>query len=477
MLAAMFSRRTFTLAAAEAVGAALSSQGAETPLTVRAKKSVKDTEWTSFPTRTIGQLKTFHAQKPPVQRSRFGGRMDRKLTGTGYFRVAQDRGRWWLVDPDGYLSIHPAITSIRFGESERAKAAAQQKFGTPDRWAEATVRLLRDMGISAIGAWSANEVLRSVSNPLPYHTTLGFMSAFAKAKKLSVRQPGHTGFVRDCMPLFHPEFEPFCLEYGKQLEKTKTDPLLVGHFSDNETPAPIKSLDNYLSLDMTDPRVSSGLTAAEQWLEKRKGAKVTASDVNDADRDAFLEFIYDRYMQIVGGAIRKYDPNHIYLGPRLWGPSMKSPGILRACGRHLDAVAINIYFHWAPDPAMLAMWQKESGKPFMVTEFYAKGMDSGLPNNTGAGWTVPTQEDRARFYQHFTLALIECGNCVGWQWLTYQDNDPENKAAELSNLDANKGIVNIRFEPYEPLVDGMKAINLRTYELADYFDSVKSGHR
>lgn len=101
---------------------------------------------------------------------------------------------------------------------------------------------------------------------------------------------------------------------------------------------------------------------------------------------------------------------------------------------------------------------------------YAKGEDSGLPNTTGAGWLVRTQQDRARFYQHFTLAAIESRDCVGWQWLNYLDNDPQNKKAELSNLDANKGIVNIAFEPYKPLLAGMKAINENVYALADYFD-------
>ena len=98
-----------------------------------------------------------------------------------------------------------------------------------------------------------------------------------------------------------------------------------------------------------------------------------------------------------------------------------------ACGRHLDVIAVNIYHQWEPAAAMLAMWRKEAGKPYLVTEFYAKGEDSGLPNTTGAGWLVRTQRDRGEFYQHFTLALLESRDCVGWQWLTYIDNDPENK--------------------------------------------------
>ena len=39
-------------------------------------------------------------------------------------------------------------------------------------------------------------------------------------------------------------------------------------------------------------------------------------------------------------------------------------------------------------------WGEWSGKPFLITEWYVKGEDSGLPNATGAGWNVPTQDDR-----------------------------------------------------------------------------------
>ena len=54
----------------------------------------------------------------------------------------------------------------------------------------------------------------------------------------------------------------------------------------------------------------------------------------------------------------------------------------------------------------MAMWNRESGRPIIITEWYAKGMDSGLPNRSGAGWIVKTQADRGRFYQNFTLGLV-----------------------------------------------------------------------
>ena len=59
---------------------------------------------------------------------------------------------------------------------------------------------------------------------------------------------------------------------------------------------------------------------------------------------------------------------------------------------------------------------------------------------------------------------------VGWDWFKYMDNDPNDKGADPSNRDSNKGILNNRYEPYSPLLAAMKQINERVYSLADYFD-------
>ena len=39
-----------------------------------------------------------------------------------------------------------------------------------------------------------------------------------------------------------------------------------------------------------------------------------------------------------------------------------------------------------------------------------------------------------------------------------------------SNRDSNKGIVNLRYEPYADLLAAMKSLNANIYALADYFD-------
>jgi hypothetical protein len=116
-------------------------------------------------------------------------------------------------------------------------------------------------------------------------------------------------------------------------------------------------------------------------------------------------------------------------------------------------------------------WSIESGKPLMITEFYAKGEDSGMGNTGGAGWLVKTQKDRGAFYQNFTLGLIKSKVCVGWSWHRYADNDPDDKNVDPSNRDSNKGIVSNRYDPFIELLESMKPLNLQVYNLVSHFDS------
>jgi hypothetical protein len=142
--------------------------------------------------------------------------------------------------------------------------------------------------------------------------------------------------------------------------------------------------------------------------------------------------------------------------------------VMQAAGKYLDA--LNVYSYWVPPADLMTMWSGQSGKPFLVTEWYTKGEDSGYPNTSGAGWNVPTQRDRGWFYQNFTLALLESKNCIGWHWFKYLDNDPDDLTTDPSNRDSNKGMVNLRYEPYADLAAAMKSLNANIYALADYFD-------
>lgn len=426
--------------------------------------------WKSYPTRTLDDWPALARAQPDANLSRYGGMLGRTAPKTGFFHAARIGGRWWLIDPDGAFYLDKSVVSVSTTPTPKAAAALKAKFGDEAGWARQTCAWLRSLGFNGLGAWSDTTRLVGGPPPLAYTRIWNFMSSYGRKRGGTFQQPGHTGYPKDAIFVFDPEFATFCDEHARQLAAQKDDPWLLGHFTDNELPMKREALANFLSLPESDP----GCRAAQQFLRERHGPQATAKDITEADPAAFLEHVVDRYLRIVCGAIRKYDPNHMILGPRLHGAALNYPEVFRASGRHLDVIAVNYYRAWTPDAEKLAMWEREAGKPFTITEWYAKGMDAvGLTNASGAGWTVKTQRDRAKFYENFTLGLLAAPGCVGWQWFKYVDNDPENLKTDPSNRDSNKGMVTNRYEPYPELAAAMKRINERVYQAAEYFNRPK----
>jgi hypothetical protein len=415
------------------------------------------------PTRTVAGLEGYAKPQLVLPLDSYGGDPARRAGAPGFFRTVKNESRWWLVDPEGGLFIHVGISAVSPGRSPNSRAALQERYSTERKWAGQTSRLLRSRGFNGAGAWSADDLLRGTSPRLVYTLIWNFMSEYGRKRGGTTQQPGHTGYPNDCIFIFDPEFETFCDTRAKALAATKSDPYLLGHFSDNELPFPENALDLYLQLKPDD----HGCMEAQAWLKKRgrDGAAIT-----DKDREAFLEFMADTYFKITSRAIRKYDPNHLCLGSRFHGTTLGSPAVFRAAGKYLDVISINYYDTWTPHPYSLRAWEQWADKPLMITEFYVKGADSGLPNKSGAGWIVKTQNDRGLFYQNFVLGLLESGVCIGWDWFKYMDNDPSDRSADPSNRDANKGIVTSRYVEYAPLLDRMAELNTQVYDLADYFD-------
>lgn len=60
------------------------------------------------------ELAALAKSKPLPDRSRFGGWKDGpKLDATGYFRAQKVNGKWWMVDPDGYLFFSNGLANVR----------------------------------------------------------------------------------------------------------------------------------------------------------------------------------------------------------------------------------------------------------------------------------------------------------------------------------------------------------------------------
>ena len=422
-------------------------------------------QWKSYPTRTVEDLPASVIGRTDTDLSQFGGLLAQKVNATGFFYCTNLAGRWWLVDPEGDLFLDKGVSGVDMVHGADSSDVLHKKFGDEAGWADQTTTLLRSNGFNNLGAWSEADIFRRTAHPMVYTRILNFMSSYGQKRGGTYQQPGHVGYPNNCIFVFDPQFETFCDTYARQLAQWKNDPWLLGYFSDNEMPLWRGMLTNYLQLPSQDP----GYQAAVKWLEARHGAQADAKAVTSRDQEDFLAFAVDRYYRIVSSAIKNYDPNHLYLGSRFNGRVLKEPEVFKAAGPYVGVVSVNYYDVWTPSQEQLAAWEHESGKPILITEWYTKGEDSGLANTGGAGWIVKTQKDRGLFYQNYTLALLQSKACVGWDWFKYADNNPTDMAADPSNRDANKGIVNILYQPYQPLLDAMKQVNDRAYTLANYF--------
>ena len=457
---------------------------------------IETTKWTEAdfdrwePTRTVdslidlGKYSNFEAEQ---KFDKYGGLIDEQMRqeATGFFYKAKIGDRWWIIDPLGYPCYIRALSgvAINYLNSPNQKNAALEKYGTSEKWGIAATRQLKDDWYFNTSASNVTDI-KNVVNRLIYQSGVGFVGSYGSHIGTNNSKGGNTTFsLNNTMNVFDPAFVDWCDEKAKSVETRKDDEWLIGYTMDNELPIDTHMLYNYLRLSPTDPLAHYSYATAWTWLVNFTGKEnPTDADITEEMLQIFVGFVYDRFYYLGSSAIRKYDPNHMVLGSRLLTGFMNQPWVFRFAGLHLDCLTINWYGQWDIPPEDLKFVSENSNLPFMITEFYTKGMDSGLENTRGAGWVVKTQQDRGDFYQCYTLRLLECKNVVGWHWFQYIDNDPDPAVIyktvdgqkvwkDQSSIDANKGIVSNTHEPYTDLVNSMAEINKNVYKLIDHFDS------
>jgi hypothetical protein len=439
---------------------------------VEARKNADDPVWQKYEAEIIDSLIGFNYTKDP-DLSSYGAWKINPSIGTGFFRVEKNEDRWWIIDPEGYPFIHKGIAVYRPGRSNKQKKTLTEKYGSVQQWVKQESDWLKGNGFNGTGAWSDVDLLKDNQIPLVYTIIVSPMGSYKSYHKNKFggkyEMEGWQGYRYDLAMVFDPEFDSYIEEAIAPIAKYKDDKFLLGYYTDNELPWVNDALDRHLKYLKED---EYGYMAAKKWFDERKGKYAALEDINDEDRLAFSGYYFETYISKVEKALRFYDPNHMYLGCRFnqEKEELQNPEILRVAGKYADIISINHYRKWEPSQSIMQDWASWSGKPFLITEWYTKGEDSGLPNRTGAGWNVRSQSDRGYFYQNFCIELLRSKACVGWHWFTYQDNDPEDLTTDPSNRDSNKGIVNSNYEPYQPLIENMKKLNDHTYQLIQYFD-------
>lgn len=403
----------------------------------------------------------------PPELSAYGGLLSKQLKATGFFHVTRNRGRWWMVDPDGHPLVRMSLNSVNRSTKGGAKGVKRPevpeifKQNGGEQWATQTTQLLRELGFNGLGRWADYKLFLEKQQPYPYVTGLSMMSTFGGKLKVTFRKYGHSGYEDNIIPVFHPDFPAHCDKMAQEIaEKHRDDPWLIGHYTDNEMPVPRDLLERTLKVDGKDPRYKENYIQARRFLRSRHGARGTIDDVTVKDNLDFLGHVFKTYYKITSEALRRHDPNHMVLGSRLHGAGTKIPQVSAAAAAHVDIVSYNLYSVWNLPDDRRKMWETAGRrKPFVVSEFCIKGEDSGMDNTDGAGWIVKTQRERGLWYQNYTINLLRSKNCVGWDYFKYRDD-----------LDVNKGVLDLDYQPHPEFASAMKELHESAYHLIDKLD-------
>jgi hypothetical protein len=289
-----------------------------------------------------------------------------------------------------------------------------KRFGTEENFWNEMTALMRENGINTAALTS--EAASKTATPLTRIASLHGISGYMGTLKLGTSTGGSSTFANNnTMNVFDPQFLEYLETENKPiLESGRDNPYILGYISDNELPPEINMLDNYLTVDPTNPVNVYSYSTAWKWLEKRTGkARPSILDLKTEYREEFKAFVFARLFGEISAVKNRYDKNHMYIGSRAHSGNRNSEGYLRASGAYCDVLTINMYDGIQPSEHIMAKIYRYSGKPFIVTEFFAKGMDAidangfKLANSCGAGIVVETQQERADYYEHYALALLE----------------------------------------------------------------------
>jgi hypothetical protein len=228
---------------------------------------------------------------------------------------------------------------------------------------------------------------------------------------------------------------------AKTLTPRKDDPYLVGFYVGNEVPWPGREAE---LVDM--------ILAASDTPMQRAAKSFLASGDTPARRKEFVLQSFQKYLDIVNAAVKKYDPNHLNLGLRFGG---RAPDDLLRMARVFDVNSLNPYAIDATDQIQRAY--ELSGRPILIGEFH-----NGVPGNGLAASLVQMrdQHERGVGYRYYVERAAALPGFVGANWFLATD---ESVTGRMDGENYNFGWVDVTDRPYRELVDAAKETHKRLF--------------
>jgi hypothetical protein len=428
--------------------------------------------------------------------SKFGGwKEGPKMKATGYFYTQKYNGKWWFVDPDGYLFWSLGVTGAGNGsatpitsreqlfpsfEEERAgkewsllnssfkknqidfyELNLKRKYGNnwENRHAEVTSARLKNWGINTYGAWST----LPIDQRHPY-------TLIVHPNKKGI------GKIENMTDPFSEDWVDSLKSRLALLQKYKDDSWLLGVFVDNELHWGNETAVAFEVLKLKNniparKEMESFLQKRHQSIEKLNASwgsqfesfqsineeKIkTYSTTFEKDMLDYFDFFANTYFRIVEEELHKVLPNHLYFGSRFHDQAKDNKIIHKAASRHCDVISFNIYEYSVKDFKVYT----EVDKPSIIGEFH---FGTGTHGVWGTGLRSASDlKNQAELYQQYIKEALSNPSFIGAHWFQWSDQ-PATGRSDGENF--RIGMVNVTDQPYQPFVEAIKKTSQRMYEM------------
>ena len=396
--------------------------------------------------------------------SRYGGYKQKQVKGTGFFRVEKIDGRWWFIDPDGYLflshgvdCVNPEGGSVRdldkragmfkelppeqFLQNNRGRQTASfwtwnlyRRYGDnyKEKGNEMVIKRMEKWGLNTIANWSSQSVYSM--NRIPY--TLG------------LRGLAMDGNLMGLADVYDPEFSARMDSSMKSyLSANKDNPWILGYFVGNEP-----------SWLLQEARLCDLILEGEDRPIKTELKKFLQDGDTPERKKEFIYNTFNIFLQTVRATTKRHAPNHLILGIRFGNLNELDEPLMEICRDAFDVLSFNCY-SLKPDQDMMDRALRLTDRPLYIGEYHFGTVDRG---HSQALFSVESQFYRGVGYRYFTEQAYAHPGIIGTAYFQWFDedvmgrNDGENYGC---------GLIDVTDRPYKYQVEAMMETAKRMYDV------------
>ena len=399
----------------------------------------------------------------PYNYSKYGGYKQKQVEATGFFRTQKIDGRWWLVDPEGYLFLSVGVDCVNYGNGANVRAYTERANMYEEVPSQELMTKIRGVNgrpgaqiTPSIGLWNqyrrwgddykakAKDLIIKRMNKWGLNTMANWSSAEVTSmnRMAFILQLNNLGMDRNLMGLC----DVYADDYLQKLEsaisntvkKNLNNPWLIGYFVANE-PAWINEEVRLCQIILDGPArpIKSEL---QKYLTK----------VGDtaANRRAFIIKSFEIFLGDVNRVLKKCDPNHLNMGIRFGDPDGLGEDLLKVCSKAFDVFSFNCYMI-EPKQSMLDRAMEIMDLPMIIGEYHFGTVDRGLAQSL---WQVESQEQRGVAYRYYTENAYSHPAIVGTGYFQWCDQDITGRG---DGENYNCGLIDVTDRPYAEQVEAM----------------------